>query len=124
MTTATHSIEVREETESKIITVRLTGKLTEEDYANFLPEVERLMAERPKTRMLVEMHDFHGWKMRAAWEDFKFGIRHFSDFERLALVGEKKWHKGMAWFCKPFTSAEVRYFDHDHLDEARAWLLE
>jgi hypothetical protein len=28
----------------------------------------------------------------------------------------------MAAFCKPFTAAEVRYFDHADLEEARAWI--
>ena len=41
---------------------------------------------------------------------------------RLAIVGEKRWHKGMAAFCKPFTTAEIRYFEHDGVDEARDWI--
>lgn len=45
-------------------------------------------------------------------------------FERLALVGERKWEQRMAAFCKPFTSARVRYFDRSKVDEARAWLRE
>ena len=44
--------------------------------------------------------------------------------ERLAIVGEKTWHKWMTGFCKPFTSAEVRYFTHEELDAARAWVNE
>ena len=28
------------------------------------------------------------------------------------MVGDKKWQKGMATFCKPFTKATIRYFDH------------
>jgi hypothetical protein len=28
----------------------------------------------------------------------------------------------MASFCKPFTSASIRYFDHDSLEEAKAWI--
>jgi hypothetical protein len=30
----------------------------------------------------------------------------------------------MATFCKPFTTAKIKYFDHSQLDEARAWLAE
>ena len=30
----------------------------------------------------------------------------------------------MTSFCKPFTSAKVRYFDHTHAAEARDWLAE
>ena len=51
-------------------------------------------------------------------------MRHFADIERLAMVGEKKWQKGMATFCKPFTTATIRYFDHADAVEARKWLGE
>ena len=42
--------------------------------------------------------------------------------QRLNFFGETKWEKGMAMFCKPFTTASVRYFDHTQEDEAREWL--
>lgn len=42
------------------------------------------------------------------------------DIERLAIVGEKNWEKGMATFCKPFTIAKVRFFEHDRKTEAQA----
>jgi hypothetical protein len=74
--------------------------------------------------MLVTMQDFHGWTPGAAWEDTKFALHHFSDIERLAIVGETKWQHGLAVFCKPFTKAAVRYFDHTATNEARAWLGE
>ena len=28
----------------------------------------------------------------------------------------------MSLFCKPFTTAKIRYFDHGAIAEARAWL--
>jgi hypothetical protein len=40
------------------------------------------------------------------------------------MVGEKKWQQGMATFCKPFTKAALRYFDHADAAEARKWLGE
>jgi len=42
----------------------------------------------------------------------------------LAITGETKWEKGMAAFCKPFTTAKVRYFDHIRAAEARDWLAQ
>jgi SpoIIAA-like len=38
------------------------------------------------------------------------------------MVGETKWQHGMSIFCKPFTAASIRYFDHAEIDQARAWL--
>jgi hypothetical protein len=68
------------------------------------------------------MQDFHGWDAGAAWEDIKWDARHFNEVERVAMVGEKKWQEWLAALCKPFTRATVRYFNHEKLDEARAWV--
>lgn len=118
------SVELTEEMDGKLLTVRLTGKLSKEDYELFTPEVERLIDRHGKIRMLVVMEDFHGWDAGALWEDIKFDWKHFSDVERLALVGNTKWEKGMATFCKPFTTADVKFFTPDDLGEARRWLQE
>ncbi len=67
---------------------------------------------------------FHGWDAGALWEDTKFAVNHFADIEKLAMVGEKRWQQGMATFCKPFTKATIRYFDHADAAEARKWLAE
>jgi len=118
------TVELVREAEGKIIVLNLTGKLTKEDYAQFTPEVEQAVKAHGKVRMLVRMHDFHGWTVGAVWEDTKFSLHHFKDIERLALVGETKWEAGMAVFCKPFTMAKVRYFDESKADEATAWIHE
>ena len=106
----------------KYLEVHLTGKLTKEFYADFVPEVEKQIAEHGKLRILMIMNDFHGWTAGALWEDLKFDLKHSRDIERLAMVGETKWEKAMASFCKPFTKATIRYFDAGQIEEARAWL--
>jgi hypothetical protein len=106
------------------VLLKVSGKLVKEDYEQFVPEVEQIIKQHGRIRILLEMHDFHGWSCSAAWEDTKFALHHFRDIQRLAFVGEKKWQKGMATFCKPFTKAEIRYFEHSQADEARAWLTQ
>jgi hypothetical protein len=118
------TIQFNEENGGKLLVVHASGTLVKADYAQFVPEVERLIRQHGKLRLLFEMSDFHGWDVSAAWEDFKFGVEHFSDIERLAMVGEKQWQHGMAALCKPFMQAAIRYFDHTEAAEARQWLDE
>ena len=113
---------LNEEAGGKTLEVKISGKLSKEDYQRFVPQVEKLIKDHGKIRILVEMHDFHGWEMGALWEDIKFDIKHFGDIERLALVGDSKWEKGMAAFCKPFTKAKIKYFDDSKADLARNWI--
>jgi hypothetical protein len=117
-------IRFNEESGGKVFAVHVSGKLVKADYDQFVPEFERLVRQHGRLRLLFDMTGFHGWEVSAAWEDFKFGVEHFADIERLAMVGEKKWQHGMATFCKPFTKAKVRYFDHADAAEARKWLDE
>jgi hypothetical protein len=116
------AVEMREENEGRVLVIKASGKLTREDYGHFLPEVSRLIAQHGKISILFEMHDFHGWEWSAAWEDTKFAVHHFRDIERLAVIGEKRWQKGMTVFCRPFTKAEIRYFEHSRAEEAHTWL--
>lgn len=118
------SVELREESGGRILIVTLSGQLSKDDYLKFAPQVERAAKIHGTIRVLFRMHDFHGWSMGALWEDVKFSVRHFSDIERLAVVGETKWEAAMSVFCKPFTSAEIRYFDQERVDEALAWIRE
>ena len=116
------AINLQEKNSGKLLEVRVSGKLVHADYERFVPEFERLNREHGKLRVMFEMVDFHGWEAAALWDDIKFDVKHFSDLERVAMVGDKKWEKGMAAFCRPFTTATVRYFDHTAINDARAWL--
>jgi hypothetical protein len=116
------ALAIREEKGGKILVIHVSGKLTKTEYQSFVPEFERLLGQHGKLSVLFDMTGFHGWEAGALWEDVKFDIKHHADIERLAMVGEKKWQEGMANFCKPFTKAKIRYFDHLALAEAREWL--
>jgi len=106
----------------KLLEVTVTGKLVHGDYERFVSTFERLAKQHGKIRVLFEMVDFHGWEMAALWDDIKFDAKHFADIDRLAMVGDKKWERWMAAFCRPFTTAAVRYFDGVEIQQARAWL--
>jgi hypothetical protein len=115
-------IQVEKTTRGSIVTLKIREKLDKNDYASFVPMIESQMRDSLPLRLLVELHDFKGWTAGALWEDTKFAARHFHDIERLAVVGDSKWEKGVALFVKPFTSADVRYFDMPTVGEARQWL--
>lgn len=116
------SLELRHDKKSKFLEVTIDGKLESKDYERFAPFVEDLIREHGKVDILLVLHDFHGWTAGALWEDVKFDAKHFRDIEKLAIVGETKWEKGMATFCKPFTTAKVRYFPREEIGAAQQWI--
>jgi hypothetical protein len=105
------------------IEIAVSDKLHKEDYDVFVPHMVKAIAEHGKIRLLFDMHNFHGWDTAAVWEDIKFGSQNFNHFERIAMIGEKKWERAMAVFCKPFTTGKVKYFDRAEKEQAKEWLL-
>ena len=83
-------IETLETGSPKIVGFKLHGKLHDEDYKSFVPAVDAAVAAEGKVRLFAQFEDFHGWDLHAAWDDFKFGLKHYSDFERIAMVGERE----------------------------------
>ena len=118
----TMPVELTERHDGKILEVQASGRLSNEDYRQFVPAFERLTKQHGKINVLFEMVDFHGWEAAALWDDLKFNLTHLSQIERLAMVGNKKWEQGMANFCAPFTHADVRFFDPTQFADARDWL--
>lgn len=109
------------ETRGAFVALQLTGKLDETDYREIVPLLETRIAEHGKIALYWEMKSFEGWTPGGLWADTKFDIHHANDFARIAIVGEKKWHEWMASLMKPFTGAEVRYFDLDERQQALDW---
>jgi hypothetical protein len=110
------------ESSEKILGFKVSGKLTDEDYKAFVPQIEKIIQEFGRISLLLELDDFQSWDLEAAWDDFKFGMKHIKDFNRVAIVGDKKWEEWMAKLAKPFMRAEVKYFDGSQLQDAWEWL--
>ena len=110
--------------EENIFAFKVTGKLTDADYQEFLPRLTTLIHKYGPLSILLELEDFKGWDLKAAWDDFKYGTEHENDFERIAIVSEKRWHGWVTRLGNLMTKAEVRYFSRDELQKAWDWLRE
>ncbi len=108
----------------KIVGFKLRGKLHDEDYKTFVPAVEAAVAAEGKLRLFAQFDDFHGWDVHAAWDDLRFGLRHYRDFDRIAMVGDRWWQAWLVTICRPFTRAKVKYFDAAKVNDAWEWLRE
>ena len=107
-----------------VIVVKATGLLTDKDYKEFVPRLEKLIEKQGAVSILLEFENFRGWEPKALWDDFKIGLEHTGDFRKIAIVGEKVWHHFFAVIVRAFTSGEVRYFEQDEIQKAWAWILD
>ena len=105
-----------------ILELEVSGNLVASDFQGLESTFQKLVKQYGKIRVLFRMRDFHGWEPVAFWDNVKFDLKHFGDIERLAMVGDKQWEKFLGVFGRPFTAAEIRYFDESALPAARVWL--
>ena len=102
--------------------MKIAGKLTHHDYEVMVPMLETAIEniKEPKISALVDITELEGWELRAAWDDLKFGLKHGGKFEKIAIIGNKKWEEVMAKVAGWFISGDIEYFE-EH-EKAHAWL--
>lgn len=107
-----------------MVSVHVIGTLEKQDYGVFGMRLDEMVRQHGKLRLSIELVDFQGWSPGTVWEDVKLAFKHYEDIERIAVIGESRWEKGMTVLAKPFTAADVRYFDVQERDVAEGWIRE
>jgi len=104
------------------LSLKAQGKLTHEDYKVITPMIDSALAEvnDPEVKVLIDGSELQGWEPRAAWDDFKLGLKHGSEFTKIAIYGNKAWQEKVSKLADWVVSGEVQFFD-DYGD-ALAWL--
>ena len=102
--------------------LKATGKLTHTDYGIIAPMLERALetVTAPEVKVLVDAREFEGWELRAAWDDFKLGLRHGNQFSHIAIVGSERWLRAASAMAGWFLCGEVQFFEEP--EEAIVWL--
>jgi len=106
------------------LSLKATGKLTHEDYEKINPMIDSALQgiKDPNIKVFIDGSEFEGWELRAAWDDFKLGLKHGNNFDKIAIFGNKKWQEYSAKIGTWFISGDVKYFED--ADEALTWLQE
>jgi len=104
------------------LSLKAVGKLTHEDYGIITPMIESALegVKAPKIKVFVDGTELEGWETRAAWDDFKLGVKHSREFEKIAILGNKRWQELAAKIGSWFLSGESKYFED--AKEALDWL--
>lgn len=76
----------------------------------------------PQLKALVDITEWEGWELRAAWDDFMLGLKHGNEFVKIAIYGNKNWQDIAAKVGSWFVSGEIKYFDSK--EAAMIWLNE
>ena len=116
-------IAIKRSKKNIFIEVTMLGKLKHEDYQLFVPIIDKALknAKGLEVDLLVDMRGFKGWELLAAWDDMKFGVKHRNAFDKMAIVGNKKWEEDSVAMMSHLMKGKSKFFKDR--DKALAWLL-
>lgn len=117
-------IQLLEESKEDLVAFRISGHIDKSDYEIMLPVLEEKIKQHGKIRVYAEVQEVDDYTFEALWEEIKFDFKHATDFTKAAIVGDKTWIDWATVMAKPFTSAQIRYFDFTQRDQAWAWIHE
>jgi hypothetical protein len=102
------------------------GRVTKSDYDSVLiPKVKEAVARRGKVRCYYELGpEFTGIEPGAMWEDFKLGMEHLLQWERVAVVTDAEWIRIAISAFRFLVPGEIRVFSVARAAEARHWIVE
>ena len=97
------------------------GKLTEEDMRQMHALLHNSIAKGGRG-LVVDLTGFDGYEgFGALCEDLKMDTAHRYDFDRIAVIGDRKWIEWGSALASALTSAEMRCFDPGATGEAASW---
>ena len=116
-------IAIKRNKKKLFIEISMLGKLTHEDYQVFVPMIDKALkkAKGLETDLLVDMKKLKGWEFLAAWDDFKFGVKHRNAFDKVAIIGSKKWEEQSVAMMSHLMTGKVKFFKER--EKALSWLL-
>jgi hypothetical protein len=102
------------------------GKVTGKDYeAILMPAVENKFKTHKKVRLLYQLGStFTGFELTAMLDDAKVGMKHFSHWDKVALVSDHYLINTFAKFFGYMLPCEVRIFKDSELEKAKKWIIE
>ena len=105
------------------IEITMLGKLTHKDYKLFVPMIDKALKEAKglEADLLVDMKRLKGWEFLAAWDDFKFGVKHRNAFDNVVVIGSKKWEEESVAMVSHLMKGKVKFFKER--EKALSWLL-
>lgn len=115
-------IEFMPESHDDLVCLRAIGKLTDAEYKKMIPQLEAVIAQHGTLRIYCDLVALEGWELAAAWDDFAFGVKHWNDFTRAAIVGNKRWEELSAIIGDKLMKADVKFFPAEEKDAAMEWV--
>ena len=106
----------------KLIALEITDKIKKEDVERIHTLIYETLNNTKKVDSYFELKNFKGYEFGGLWADLWVDTAQFSDYGKMAFVGERKWHEWAAKATDIFSESEVKYFELDEKKSAKEWI--
>lgn len=111
-----------ENTPANVLAIEASGEITAQDYETVLiPETDKVMDAGGAVHMVYVLKDVKHFDLAAMWEDTVYGLKHWTHFEKIALVTDLDWVKTTTQMFIPFFPGQVQIFPIKDQEKAIAW---
>ena len=99
-------------------------KLKAGDFRQIAPQIDSLISQHGKIRLLIDASGFKGWENIAAFENHAGFIKdHQQKIERIAVIVGRDWQHWLIGAVRMFLHPEVKAYDKSHESEALQWII-
>jgi len=99
-------------------------KLKADDFLQIAPQIDSLISQYGKIRLLIDGSGFGGWENVGAFEHHAEFIKtHQKKIDRIAVIASRDWQHWLIGAVRIFLHPEVRAYDQAHETEALHWIV-
>jgi hypothetical protein len=110
--------------EQNLLSFTMSGQITKADYAAVVPILEAKVQRWGKVNVYLEVGNLDAMTLPALWQEIKQDVKHFTDFNRAAVVSDNSaLLKAAASVGSALTPAEIKHFPTEQKAEALQWAL-
>ena len=109
-----------------VIGIHAVGEVSKEDYEKVLiPRLDELVARQGEINYLLILEtDIGNFTAGAWWDDFKLGLKHFKQWNKIAIVTDQKVVEWLSDVFTAFIPGKSKGFPMAQLDAAIKWVCE
>jgi hypothetical protein len=110
---------------ANVLKIIVPNKLKADDFNQMAPQIDSLIRQHKKIRLLIDASQFNGWDNIEAFENhLQFVKIHQDKIERIAAIVGHEWQHWLIGMIRIFVHPEVRAYEKSQGKEALQWIVE
>lgn len=107
-----------------IIGLDIDGWIDAEDIDRITKLIEPRLKQGERLRIYAEVNNWSGMSLGAFVKDLRFSLKHLQDFDKEAIVSDRKWLQALTAVSNTlFSGIEVKHFTLDEKEQALEWII-